>query len=69
MLFDAKGDDTYVSGNAGVASEKSEYHPDEARAYNFAYVLDLQGQDTYPAEITNNRETERGWPGGLVIDR
>ncbi|HVF09513.1 MAG TPA: hypothetical protein VNA16_01850, partial [Abditibacteriaceae bacterium] len=69
MLFDAKGDDTYISGNAGSASEKSEYHPDEPHAYNFAYILDLQGQDTYPADITNNRETERGWPGGLVIDR
>jgi len=69
LLLDRRGNDTYVSGNAGLAADKSDYHPQDARSYNFTFLLDLQGQDSYPAEIRNNAETVRGWAGGLVIDR
>lgn len=69
VLFDAKGDDTYDSANAGLADAKSDYHPDDARAYNFTLLLDLQGQDTYPKEMQNGTEGERGWAGGMFIDK
>jgi len=69
VLFDAKGDDTYVSGNAGLADAKSEYHADDPRAYNFTMLLDLAGQDTYPQEMQNGAKAERGWAGGMFVDK
>lgn len=69
LLFDGLGDDSYASGNTGIAAAKSDYHEVEPRSHNFTLLLDLQGKDTYPQEIANASETERGWAGGMVIDR
>jgi len=69
VLFDASGDDTYLSGNAGLADAKSEYHADDPRAYNFTMLLDLAGQDSYPKEMQNGTKAERGWAGGMFVDK
>ena len=69
VLFDAQGDDTYASGSIGTAGEKSDYHAQDARSHNFAFFLDLQGQDTYPKELQNGTTAERGWAGGMFIDQ
>jgi hypothetical protein len=69
LLLDAAGNDTYISANAGTAAEKSDYHDQDPRSHNFSLLLDLTGQDTYPADIANGKDTVRGWAGGVISDR
>ena len=69
VLFDSKGDDTYVSASLGDAAAKSEYHAEEPRSHNFSFVIDLQGNDKYPGALKNGSESQKGGPGGFIIDR
>ncbi|MHB0938550.1 MAG: hypothetical protein ACYC6A_19310 [Armatimonadota bacterium] len=69
VLFDAQGNDTYSSGSIGTAGAKSDYHAQDARSHNFAFFLDQLGEDTYPKGLENGTTTERGWAGGMFIDK
>ena len=68
VLFDGKGDDVYASGTVGLADATSPYHQDP-RAYNFTFLLDEGGQDQYPTGLKDGNEVERGWAGGVFIDK
>jgi len=67
VLFDGGGDDTYT-GNVGVAEAASPYHQDR-RARNFTFLLDEGGNDTYPKGMENGTSAERGWAGGMFVDK
>lgn len=69
VLFDGSGDDAYTSRNLATAAEKADYHPQDARSHNFAFFLDRQGQDTYPEGLENGATAERGWAGGMFLDK
>jgi hypothetical protein len=69
MTYDGDGKDEYRGGGLGRADPKS-YHPSEKAGGDFAFLIDHGGgADTYPPDLKNNTEQERGWAGGFFIDR
>ncbi len=70
VLYDGSGKDEYRGGGLGRADPKSDYHPLEKAGGNFALLIDRGGAaDTFPADLKNGSEQERGWAGGFFIDR
>jgi len=68
-VMDGAGDDVYTGADPVKIQQQSEYHPDRPTAKNFAFLIDLAGQDKYPAAFENSKTYERGWAGGFLIDR
>ena len=68
VLYDAAGNDAYQGSGLGTADPTDPYHADP-RALNFAFFLDGGGQDSYPKDMKNATDLERGWAGGFFIDR
>lgn len=69
VLFDQSGNDVYNSPSLGDAAAKSDYHAEEPRSHNFSFIIDLAGDDKYSGNQKNGKETEKGWAGGMLIDR
>ena len=69
VLFDAEGNDVYLGASAAEAGAKVDYHPQDKAGGNFAFLIDLGGEDRYSSGLQNNTEQERGWAGGFFIDR
>jgi len=69
VLFDAGGDDTYAGRTAAEAGPAVDYHAIEQAGGNFTVLLDLWGQDQYAEGLTNDADLERGWAGGIFLDR
>jgi hypothetical protein len=70
VLYDGAGKDDYRGGGLGRAAPTSDYHPLEKSGGNFAFLIDDGGAvDTFPQDLRNGAEHERGWTGGFFIDR
>ncbi len=69
ILYDCGGDDTYSGKGLGLAEARSKYHASEKFCSSFAMLLDESGDDTYGDAYQNEEDSQRGWPGGFLIDR
>lgn len=69
VLFDYDGNDVYVGQGQAYAAPSMSYHPLPQAGGNFSFVIDYGGQDEYGCQASNNAITQRGWPGGYLIDR
>ncbi|MCC7193070.1 MAG: hypothetical protein IT444_09860 [Phycisphaeraceae bacterium] len=67
VVYDASGDDVYAGPSPGTANPAVDYHEDAGG--NFSFLIDEGGKDQYGSEMIENRELERGWKGGFLIDR
>jgi len=70
VCFDLVGDDKYkCASGQGWAEPKVDYHKELALGGNFSFLVDWGGTDTYSSGAPNDAVTERGSPGGMLIDR
>lgn len=69
VLFDASGNDEYLAPSQASANAQPEYHHLPTGGGNFSFLIDYGGEDKYASGAANNAVTERGSPGGFLIDR
>jgi hypothetical protein len=69
VLFDYKGDDTYVGYSQGYATPSISYHPLPQCGGNFSFLVDYGGKDSYGCGAQDNTVNVRGANGGFLIDR
>jgi hypothetical protein len=62
LLYDVRGTDRYIGNGLGNADKQK-------RLLSFALLLDRGGQDYFNQAVKNHSRAERGWKGGLFIDR
>ena len=62
VLCDLRGNDSYVSKHLGFARK-------EKSLYSFAILLDRGGRDMFTKPVGNDTSLEKGWTGGVLIDR
>ena len=64
LLFDTSGSDHYSGSGLGKADQKG-----ERPVFSFALLQDRGGQDTYSEPVKNRSRAQRGWAGGILLDR
>jgi hypothetical protein len=64
VLFDMNGSDHYSGAGLGKADQK-----DKQPAFSFALLQDRGGKDTYSQPVKNHSRAQRGWAGGILLDR